>query len=113
MKKSKFMEEQIAHALRGEIERAFATLAQLAMFDGPNPEIVQNVAPAAKRLADLLAVEDTSLASASGWPRRLSPAEIAERMKDHNVELAMIEANEEAARREVEGITWGNPPRSE
>lgn len=99
---------------RETFENKLAALAQMVTFDGGCPLLVRALAPSIRRLAAVLADVESKLADAAGWPRRLTVQEQAERMARHNVEVAMIEAQEAALNAEIESTTgWGNPPPQE
>jgi hypothetical protein len=94
--------------LRDIATERFQALAEIAIVDRPDVEILRALTPVAVQLAatlqQFLAEHD-----AAGWPRRLTPQEQAERMAGHDAELARIEAEEEEARRSIENVKWGEP----
>lgn len=94
--------------LRELVEVRFRALAEIAVIEKPDAEILRAVTPAAVRLADVLQ-RFLSEVEAAGWPRRLTPQEIAERMAGHDAELERIQAEEEEVRRSVECVAWGEP----
>lgn len=95
--------------LRDVTEQRFLGLAQKATFPPEDLGMLRAMVPAAERLARTLRrwLDD---AENGPWPRKLTAQEIAERLRDQQVELAMIEANEEAERQDVASVSWGTPP---
>lgn len=97
--------------VRATADNKLAAIAQYIALDGGCPLVVRAMAPSVRRLARELDAAEDGLAHASGWPRRLTPQEQAERMARQKLEIAEIETREEAERAAIErGGGWGTPP---